>query len=168
MLIDLCYRTDGVWGGGEQYTIAKWTHPCAPGVPHPVLGSPCPPPGKDVSQCQRLVKRKGVIYLKSYTNLSNVFTEIPKSFRIPTNSQSFLPPLPSPGYRISEKEIEVRGSSLPRPHGPKKTRMAATPGFKSQSQSSSATPFPTHSTIGHSCWHSHILPALLGCHSKSG
>ena len=51
---------------------------------------------------------------------NNVFAEILKSFRIPTNAQSFLPPLPSLGYRISEKEIEVRGSSLPKPHGLKK------------------------------------------------
>ena len=63
-----CYRTD-LGGGGERYTITKWTHPCAPGVTHPVLGSPCPPPGKNISQCQRLVKRKGIMYLRSYTNL---------------------------------------------------------------------------------------------------
>ena len=30
----------------------------------PILGLPCPPPGNDVSQCQRLVKRKGIIYSK--------------------------------------------------------------------------------------------------------
>ena len=31
-----------------------------------LLGSKCPPPEerKDVSQCQRLVKRKGIVYLK--------------------------------------------------------------------------------------------------------
>ena len=32
--------------------------------------------------------------------------------------------------------------------------MAATPGFKSQHQSSSAAPFPALPTIGHSCQHS--------------
>ena len=58
------------WGVGEQYTITEWTHPCAPGgPPNPILGSPCQLPGKDVSQCQRLVKRKGIFYLKSYTNI---------------------------------------------------------------------------------------------------
>ena len=46
--------------------------------------------------------------------------------------------------------------------------MAATPGFKSQPQSSSAAPFPTPPTISCTCQHSHILPALLGCHTKSG
>ena len=51
---------------------------------------------------------------------------------------------------------------------PKRLRMDAVPGFKSQCQSSSATPFPIPPTIGHSCQHSRILPALLGCHSKSG
>ena len=45
---------------------------------------------------------------------------------------------------------------------------AATPWFKSQRQSSSAAPFPTPPTIRYTCQHSHILPALLGCHSKSG
>ena len=42
---------------------------------------------KDISQCQRLVKRKEIIYLKVI--------------------QSFLLPLPSLGYRISGKEVEV-------------------------------------------------------------
>ena len=46
--------------------------------------------------------------------------------------------------------------------------VAATPGFKSQRQSSSAAPFLTPPTIGHSCQRSSIFPALLGCHSKSG
>ena len=41
---------------------------------------------------------------------------------MPRNVQSSLPPLPGPGYRTSEKETEVRGSSLPKPHGPKKDR----------------------------------------------
>ena len=46
--------------------------------------------------------------------------------------------------------------------------MAAAPGLKSQCQSSSAAPFPTPPTTSYTCQHSHILPALLGCHSKSG
>ena len=46
--------------------------------------------------------------------------------------------------------------------------MAAMPGFKSQSQSSSAAPFLTPPTIGYTYQHSHIFPAFLGCHSKSG
>ena len=99
----------------------------------------------------------------------NVFIEISKSFRIPSNAQSFLPPLPSPGYRISEKEIEVHGSSLPKTCGPKNTLHGCpTMKFKSLRRSSSASPFLTPPTIGHSCQHSHIFPALLGCHSKSG
>ena len=36
----------------------------------------------------------------------------------------------------------------------KRPQMAAMPGFKSQCQSSSAAPFPTSPTIGHSCQHS--------------
>ena len=51
---------------------------------------------------------------------------------------------------------------------PKRGLMAATHGFKSQRQSSSAAPFLTPPTIGHSCQHSHIFPGLLGCQSKSG
>ena len=39
--------------------------------------------------------------------------KILKSFRIPTNAQSFLLPLPGPGYHISGKEVEVRGSGSP-------------------------------------------------------
>ena len=104
--------------------------------------------------------------------------------------------LPSPsaprlGYCISGKEVEVHdpGSwhpqlcrrygvpTLPKPHGslpsPPKLRgplpgMTATPGFKSQHQSSSAAPFLTSPTISYTCQHSRILPALLGCQSKYG
>ena len=35
----------------------------------PILSSPCPPPGNYSPQCQRLVKRKGIIYSKSDTDL---------------------------------------------------------------------------------------------------
>ena len=111
---------------------------------------------------------------------------------MPTDAQSFPLPVPSPGYRISGKEVEVRGSGsrhhqLCHHHGvptlPKQcgslplsakaawfslSSMAATPGFKSQCQSSSAAPFPTPPTVSYTCQHSCILPALLGCHSKSG
>ena len=54
------------------------------------------------------------------------------------------------------------------PHGPLSPGMAATPRFKSQRQSSSVAPFWTPPTISYTCQHSHILPGLLGCHSKSG
>ena len=62
--------TEQSWreGAAERYTIAEWTHPCALGVPHPILGLPCLPPEKDISQDQRLVKRKGIIYAKIYIN----------------------------------------------------------------------------------------------------
>ena len=46
--------------------------------------------------------------------------------------------------------------------------MAAGPRFKSQRPSSFAAPFLTPPTISYTCQHPHILPALLGCHSKSG
>ena len=58
-------------------------------------------------------------------------------------------------------------SSPLKPSGPL-PGVAATPGFKSQHQSSSADPFPTPPTIRYTCQHSHIFPSLLGCHSKSG
>ena len=41
-------------------------------------------------------------------------------------------------------------------------------GFKSQRPASFAAPFPTPPTVSYTCWHPRILPALLGCHSKSG
>ena len=46
--------------------------------------------------------------------------------------------------------------------------MAAGPRFKSQCPSSFAAPFPTPPTVSYTCQHPRILPALLGCHSKSG
>ena len=107
--------------------------------------------------------------------------KILKFFRILTNAQPFLLPLPSPGYHISGKEVQVcdsgswhhqlchwhRVPTLPKPSG-SLLGMAAVLVFKSQHQSSSAAPFPTPPTISYTCQHSHILPALLGCHSKSG
>ena len=145
-------------------------------------------------------------------------------------SPSFSP-LPSLGYRIAGKEVEVHGSGsplvpvpsavlpprspvnpkpcgtfswptsknpfslflqaksllLPKTRGkkghtlklhspkfrqsctdPKSPSMAAMPGFKVPHQSSSAGPFRTPPTISYTCQHSRILPAFLGCHSKSG
>ena len=46
--------------------------------------------------------------------------------------------------------------------------MAARPRFKSQRPSSFAAPFLTPPTVSYTCQHPCILPALLGCHSKSG
>ena len=118
--------------------------------------------------------------------------KILKSFRIPTNAHSpsfslcpvWVPYLRkrsrSPWFRLlaPSAELPPRGphsskaswvslSSPPKPRGPL-PGMTAVPGFKSQCQSSSAAPFPTPPTISYTCQHSHILPALLGCHSKSG
>ena len=46
--------------------------------------------------------------------------------------------------------------------------MDAAPRFKSQCPSSFAAPFLTPPTVSYTCQHPRILPALLGCHSKSG
>ena len=46
--------------------------------------------------------------------------------------------------------------------------MAAGPRFKSQCPSSFAAPFLTPPTVSYTCQHPRILPALLGCHCKSG
>ena len=64
---------------------------------------------------------------------------------------------------------EPRGLLLspPKPCGPPPS-MAAMPRFKSQHPSSFAAPFPTPPTVSYTCQHPRILPALLGCHSKSG
>ena len=67
----------------------------------------------------------------------------------------------------SAKAARFSPPSLPKPHGPL-SGMAATPGLKSQHQSSSAAPFLTPPTISYTCQCSRVVPALLGCHSKSG
>ena len=46
--------------------------------------------------------------------------------------------------------------------------MAAGPRFKSQHPSSFVAPFLTPPTVSYTCQHPCILPALQGCHSKSG
>ena len=50
--------------GGKPYAITKRPPFFSGSLPRHLLGSPCPPPGRDISQGQRLVKRKGIIYLK--------------------------------------------------------------------------------------------------------
>ena len=64
---------------------------------------------------------------------------------------------------------EPRGP-LPFPSEPRGSlhSMAAAPRLKSQHPSSFAAPSPTPPTISYTCQHPRILPALLGCHSKSG
>ena len=85
------------------------------------------------------------------------------------------PKLPHPGPLPFPSE--PRGSLLftPEPCGPLFTSeprgllsMAAGPRFKSQRPSSFAAPFLTPPTVSYTCQHPRILPALLGCHSKSG
>ena len=46
--------------------------------------------------------------------------------------------------------------------------MDAVSRFKSQCPSSFAAPFLTPPTVSYTCQHPRLLPALLGCHSKSG
>ena len=79
----------------------------------------------------------------------------PFSLPKPCGSLSFLPP----------------NHVVLSPFSPKTTYplsgMTVAPGFKSQHQSSSAAPFLTPPIISYTCQHSCILPALLGCHSKS-
>ena len=71
----------------------------------------------------------------------------------------------------------VAKRSTPKPHGPlpftpSEPRgplpLAAVPRFKSQLPSSFAAPFLTPPTISYTCQHPRFLPALLGCHCKSG
>ena len=63
------------------------------------------------------MKRKGINYSKviqTYEQWLNVFTKIQKSLKTATNTHSpTFPPLRSPGYHISGKEIGVLGSGSP-------------------------------------------------------
>ena len=83
-----------------------------------------------------------------------------------SRSPWFRLPAPPRGLH-SAKATWFSPTSPPKLRGPL-SGMAAMPGFKSQGQSSSAAPFPTPPIISYTCQHSRILPALLGCHSKSG
>ena len=88
--------------------------------------------------------------------------------------ESFLPF--SSRQNLSCCLSHVAKGSTPKPHGPNLlcqscvvlSGMAAAPGFKSLSQSSSAAPFSTPPTISYTCQYSCILPALLGCHISPG
>ena len=86
------------------------------------------------------------------------------------------PKLPDP--RPSPPKLVVLSFPSSEPRGPLSVYllknlvvlppMAARPRFKSQHPSSFAAPFPTPPTVSYTCQHPHILPTLLGCHSKSG
>ena len=77
---------------------------------------------------------------------------------------------------LSPQNLVVLSFFTSEPHGPLpfpsephgSLSMAATPRFKSQCPSSFAAPFVTPPTVSYTCQHPRILPALLGCHSKSG
>ena len=91
-----------------------------------------------------------------------------------TSSSSSFPSEPRgpfPHFRtswFSSFTSEPHGP-LPVPSEPRGSPpMAAGPRFKSQCPSSFAAPFPTPPTVSYTCQHPHILPALLGCHCKSG
>ena len=90
-----------------------------------------------------------------------------------------------PARILSPFFFPAKSLLLPKPRGKKKhpkttwsspihsrtawsSPMAATPRLKSQCPSSSAAPFLTPPTVSYTCQHPRILPALLGCHSKSG
>ena len=78
-----------------------------------LLGSKCPPPEERRLSMPETGEKERHYLFKSYTDLElwlNVFNKILKSSRIPTDAQSFPLPLPSLGYRISGKEVEVRDS----------------------------------------------------------
>ena len=84
-------------------------------------------------------------------------------------------PEPHGPLLFTPSELRSPLHSPSEPHGPlfpSELRgpppMAPAPRFKSQCPSSSAAPFPTPPTISYTCQHPRILPALLGCHSKSG
>ena len=70
-MLKVLQNRPGGWVGGWTMIYYDQMDPplCSGGAPPSVLGLPCPLPGKDICQCQRLVKRKRIIYLKSYTNL---------------------------------------------------------------------------------------------------
>ena len=61
---------------------------------------------------------KDLYKLKSNDLMSSLRSQSPLEY---PETHSPPPPLPTVGYRISGKEVEVRGSSLPNPRGPQKT-----------------------------------------------
>ena len=71
----------------------------------------------------------------------NIFIKIPKSLKTPTNTHSpSFPLLPSSGYHISGKEIEVHGSGSPRFFPVIRARLAGLPWFPAPSAVSPGSP----------------------------
>ena len=140
--------------------------------PRPVLGSPCPPPRKrclsmpEIGEKDRDYLFKELYTLKSNDLMSSLRSQSPLEY--PQTHSPSVPFCPVRGTIPQKKKLKSVVLLCPSRMVPKRPRMAAMPGFKSQHQSSSAAPFPTPPTISHSCQHSHIFPALLGCPRESG
>ena len=97
--------------------------------------------------------------LKSNTLMSSLRYQSPLEY--PQMHSPSFPPLPSPGYRISKKEIEVWFFSAQAAGSQKDPTWLPRLGLNPSAN------LLTPPTTGHSCHHSHIFLALLGCHSKS-
>ena len=102
------------------------------------------------------------------------------TFSWPTSKSPFTPFLTVMSFLHSSKLLRALhrcyillsgflscvAKGAPKPRG--SSRHGCCTWFKSQHQSSSAAPFPTPPITSYTCQHSRVLPALLGCHSKSG
>ena len=97
-------------------------------------------------------QQESFLPFSSWQSLSCCLSRVAKSTPKPHGPLLFTP-------------SEPRGPVYSPQNGP--PPMAAAPRFKSQRPSSFAAPFLTP-TISYTCQHPRILPALLGCHSKSG
>ena len=100
----------------------------------------------------------------SWQSLSSCLSRVAKRSTPKPHGLLYSPSEPRGPPFTSDPRGPLPFSSQPR--GP--LSMAAAPRFKSQRPSSFAAPFLTPPTISYTCQHPRILPALLGCHCKSG
>ena len=112
------------WGWWTIYCY-RMNPPMCSGGPPPCTRFTLPAARKrhlsmpEIGEKERDYLFKELYKLKSNDLMSSLRSQSPLEY--PQTHSPSVPPLPSPGYCISEKEIEVYGFSLPKTHDPKKT-----------------------------------------------
>ena len=152
----MCYRTDP-GGGGMIYYYRMDPPLCSRGPPnHTRFSLPATRERRlsmpEIGEKERDYLLKEIYKLKSKDLMSSLRSQSPLEY--PQTCSPPFPLCPVQGTLSQKKKQTSMGLLCPSHVVPERHCMAAVPGFKSQCQSSSAIPFLTPPTTGHSCQHS--------------
>ena len=121
----------------------------------------------EIGEKERVYLFKELYKLKGNDLMSSLKTL--KSFRIPTDAHSPSFPLrPVWVPHLRKRSRDPWFFSAQATWSQKAPARLLCLGLNHSTNLPLQPPFPTPPTISYTCQHPHILPALLGCHSKSG